>query len=233
MKLNKLALIGTSMLLAGNMVSTTASAEELEFSANVAMTTDYVWRGNSQTNNDMAIQGGFDASYGMFYAGTWGSNVSFGASEMEWDLYAGVSDTFAEDFTWDVGILGYKYPGDTQHDFTELYAGIGYKWVSLYVYEQISDPGAASGDANREGMTYWQLSGEVELMEGFGLNASYGSTNYDLAGADDYEDWKIGITKSFGGFDFELAYTDTDSLLAANQSKINEGHAMLMVSKSF
>ena len=55
----------------------TAMAEG-EWSGNVAMTSDYTWRGVSQSNEDPAIQGGFDYANGLFYAGTWASNVDFG-----------------------------------------------------------------------------------------------------------------------------------------------------------
>jgi predicted porin len=47
------------------------------FSANVALTTNYMFRGVSQTNNGPAIQGGFDYEYTPYnlYAGVWASNV--------------------------------------------------------------------------------------------------------------------------------------------------------------
>jgi hypothetical protein len=47
------------------------------FSANVALTTNYMFRGVSQTGNAAAIQGGFDYIYKPWglYAGVWGSNV--------------------------------------------------------------------------------------------------------------------------------------------------------------
>ena len=65
-------------------------------SANVALATEYVFRGISQTDEGPAIQGGFDATCGMFYAGVWASNLDWGGNgsedvaNMEMDLYAGI-----------------------------------------------------------------------------------------------------------------------------------------------
>ena len=71
MKLKSLALtLGTVITTYSGLVSA-----ELETSANVALTTDYVWRGTSQADNGPAIQGGFDLTAGGFYGGVWGSNV--------------------------------------------------------------------------------------------------------------------------------------------------------------
>ena len=62
-----------------------------EWSANAAVTNNYIWRGLTQTENNSAVQGGIDyASDGGFYAGTWVSNVNYGPSDVysyEHDLY--------------------------------------------------------------------------------------------------------------------------------------------------
>jgi uncharacterized protein (TIGR02001 family) len=55
-----------------------ASTSKLSLSANLALTTDYIFRGFSQTDEGPAIQGGFELGYKNFYLGVWGSNVNFG-----------------------------------------------------------------------------------------------------------------------------------------------------------
>ena len=91
-----------------------------EFSANVGLSSNYVWRGVSQTADEIAVSGGFDynAESG-FYAGVWGSNVSFNGEDgggNEFDIYGG----WANDM-FDIGVLNYRYPGGNDLDFTELY----------------------------------------------------------------------------------------------------------------
>jgi uncharacterized protein (TIGR02001 family) len=67
----KKTLIATALMAA---ISTTALAD---ISGNVGMTSDYVFRGISQTDNQMAIQGGLDYEHPSgLYVGTWASNVS-------------------------------------------------------------------------------------------------------------------------------------------------------------
>ena len=70
MKTIKIAL--TSMFL---ILSSYASA--VEISSNVALSSDYIWRGITQTDGDISVNGGFDLSTDMgFYFGTWASNQS-------------------------------------------------------------------------------------------------------------------------------------------------------------
>jgi uncharacterized protein (TIGR02001 family) len=79
-------------------------------SANVGLTSDYVFRGISQTAEGAAIQGGFDATCGLFYAGVWSSALDFNdAAHLEIDLYAGIKPKTGP-VTWDLGVIYYAYP---------------------------------------------------------------------------------------------------------------------------
>ncbi|MEM7661067.1 MAG: TorF family putative porin [Pseudomonadota bacterium] len=93
------------------------------FSANVAITTDYTFRGISQSSSDAAIQGGFDWASDLFYVGTWGSTVDFNddlsnpitgeqisdGSSTEIDFYAGFTPSVG-DVGLDFGFIYYLYP---------------------------------------------------------------------------------------------------------------------------
>ena len=104
-------------LIAATMLASTSVAQA-EISANVALATDYVFRGVSQTDNQFAIQGGFDWAHDSgFYLGTWASNVDsnfFGGAtdpQIELDLYGGFANEFGNGFGYDLGYLRYQYPG--------------------------------------------------------------------------------------------------------------------------
>ena len=59
-----------------------ASGSGFEISGNVALTSDYRFRGISQSDTSAAIQGGFDAEFSPgFYIGTWGSSVDFDSND--------------------------------------------------------------------------------------------------------------------------------------------------------
>lgn len=96
-------------------LSGAASAEDRQFgwSVNVGGTSDYIFRGVSQTDGDPAFQAGVDFTYGILYAGIWGSNTddAFTNSSAEIDFYAGVKPVLGP-VTFDFGILYYYYPGD-------------------------------------------------------------------------------------------------------------------------
>ncbi len=94
---------------------------KLTWSFNLAGTSDYVFRGISQTDNDPTLQGGFDLGYGIFYAGVWASGVEFenivNNSTGEVDLYAGVKPVWGP-ATFDFGVIYYLYPNDNGTPFT-------------------------------------------------------------------------------------------------------------------
>ncbi|WP_427968502.1 TorF family putative porin [Altererythrobacter sp.] len=105
-------------------------------SANVALTTDYRFRGVSLSAGDMAIQGGFDISHSSgLYVGTWASSIEGGGSygEMELDIYGGWSGDLAEGVSFDIGLLYYMYPtdgdavlNDYNVNYWEPYASLGF-----------------------------------------------------------------------------------------------------------
>ena len=103
-----------------------ASAQEApEVAWNLGVTSDYVFRGYSQTSEDPAIFGGVDVTAGNFYAGAWASNVDFGDdTEAEFDIYGGYR-TEVSGFAVDVGVVGYLYvsqPGGADYDYAEFKA---------------------------------------------------------------------------------------------------------------
>ncbi|MDQ7072995.1 MAG: TorF family putative porin [Gammaproteobacteria bacterium] len=86
--------------------------DNIQLVPSVALSTDYVWRGYSQTDNDPAISGSFDYAHASgFYAGTWASNVSFATdTDIEIDVYAGFGGELDNGLGWDIGWLRYIYP---------------------------------------------------------------------------------------------------------------------------
>jgi uncharacterized protein (TIGR02001 family) len=104
-------------------------ARRCGLSANVALTTDYIFRGFSQTGEGPAVQGGFDVTCGWFYVGVWGSSLDWGVVErngpdatwayLELDPYAGIKGKYWG-VSWDVGVIYYGYPNSTRNHFGTL-----------------------------------------------------------------------------------------------------------------
>ncbi len=220
--------------IAGLLVaSSTASA--LEFSGNVALTTDYVWRGVSQTDGSPAIQGGFDADLGNgLYAGVWGSNVDFGGGDnqdnsdesVEIDIYAGWAGEF-NGVGVDVGVLHYAYPtSGTETDFTEVYVGLSMGMFSLTQYFGLDAGSDDLGDYNYG--DYTDLGVDLGEYNGVALSAHVGYFDLNDDTGDAW-DWKLAASTSMFGVDWEVAYTDVDNTDAANDDDPN---LVLTVSKS-
>ena len=118
-----------------------ATDAHAEISANVALVSDYRFRGVSQSNESAAIQGGFDYAFGNgFYVGTWGSSVDFDSNvdfdgSLELDFYGGWGTEFGENSSIDVGYIYYAYPGDdgAEGDYQEFYVNYGWRDLSLGV----------------------------------------------------------------------------------------------------
>ena len=98
-------------------------------SGSVGLVSDYRFRGVSQTDENLAVQGGITIAHESgVYIGTWGSNLAgwgtFGGANMELDLVAGFKKTF-DDITVDVGATWYMYPGGFDNtDFIEPYVKV-------------------------------------------------------------------------------------------------------------
>jgi len=124
-------------LLTVGLGATPALAQEeappkpITVSGSVALVTDYRFRGVSQTDKQMAIQGGITAAHESgFYAGVWGSNLAgwgqFGGANMELDLIGGYKHSFGGT-TVDVGLTWYMYPGGSDKtDFAEPYVKLSH-----------------------------------------------------------------------------------------------------------
>lgn len=136
---------GNSSAIAGLLVpmlafaALPARAAPGDMAGNAALTSDYVWRGSTQSHGDPALQAGARLSGAAgWYASAWASNVRFApgtGAHAELDLGIGWSGRVGDDWTLDTGLLQYRYPsaaGDL--DWTELDATATWKdrcWVSL------------------------------------------------------------------------------------------------------
>lgn len=209
--MNKKLAIAMGAALAG--MSSVAVADShgssVSISGNVALTSDYVFRGISQTDNDPAIQGGFDLEHTSgFYAGTWASNVDedfYEGTTMEWDFYGGWAGDVGP-VGMDVGLNYFYYPAVDDDDANTLEG-----WVSISKdFEKFSLSGGIYYSDDWYGTDeswYVDLGAEIPVGN-FTIAAHYGMSDYDEL--DDYDDWSIGVSTEAMGLGFDLTYTDTD-----------------------
>jgi uncharacterized protein (TIGR02001 family) len=204
-------------LLAG---ATATTVQAGEISANVALTSDYRFRGISQSNEDIAIQGGFDYAWDSgIYIGTWGSTVDFDSDSdggfngsLELDYYIGWGMDVGENSAIDVGYLYYDYPGDSsagEGDYQELYGS--FSWHDLTVGMAYSDDYYGETDT----FFYYYADYSWGFAENWSLDLHIGYNDLEkdggFLGTDEasYTDYSVGVTTSFLAVDWSLAYVGT------------------------
>lgn len=232
MKTFSKALVAGSLLLACGV-----AAADVSF--NAAVTSDYRFRGVSQNAKDPALQGGADYSdKSGVYLGIWGSMIDFGPgtdADLEVDLYGGYKFKGAG-IDWDAGLIHYAYPGSQGSldlPFTEIYIGGSYGPVGVKYYYTSDYTGPTTKSAS-----YLVASGGVDLGSGVTLNLSLGQSSgggiKDSFGKN-YTDYKVGVSKEFGGFNFDLSYVDTSGISPDITGDVfnTEGTVVLTVSKTF
>ena len=185
MKLTKLSLIAA---LAVSAITTSAMAE-LEVSANVSATNNYVWRGMTQANNAAAVQGGVDIGMDGLYLGAWTSNV---AGDTEVDGYAGYAGEI-DGLGYDLGFIRYGYLDAPGGNFNETYLGLSYDFG-------VASLGATYSKGLDDAPDDIAVDFSVPVMQDYGLDLAYG--DYDTVGTR----YSAGISKSFDKVDFSVAY---------------------------
>ena len=203
-------------------------------SANLAVTTDYVFRGYTQTGEDPAVQGGVDwADESGWYLGTWASNIDFGPGDdasVEVDLYGGYAWE-ANDVSYDVGLIYYAYPGadsGSGYDFFEGYASLGFD------LDAVSLSGAIhfTPDNFGETGTGWYFTGGLArgLSDDLSVDFNVGFSQVTEDFGEDYVDWNLGLSYSFSLVSLDLRYHDTD---APDCEGACDGRVVLSLSAGF
>jgi uncharacterized protein (TIGR02001 family) len=211
-----------------------AEVEVSPITANVTVTNNYIYRGITQSNYKPAVQGGFDYAHESgFYIGNWNSSISWvsdakiaTSAPVEMDFYGGFKkDLIAEGFASDFGILQYYYPtsgtiaGSINPNTTELYVAQNATFGPVTGFLKFSY--ALSNTfafANSTGSSYLDLTGNYDTgFWGITANAHVGmqriAGQYYQGGqaSASYTDWKLGLTKDFGGgLSLAAAYVGTN-----------------------
>ncbi|BCX50614.1 MULTISPECIES: TorF family putative porin [Comamonas] len=220
-----------------------------QLSANVALTTNYKFRGQDQDASRTkavkpALQGGFDYTFGDsgFYVGNWNSSVDWlPGNSLETDFYGGYKFK-AADVDWDVGMLTYVYSGNANGNTTEIYGSGTYgPFTAKYSHTVSKDyfgwAGAKAGSGLKGRNTgYLQFSYSQEVMPKVTLKASVGYTHFssdikDL-GVPNYVDYSVGGAYDLGdGFSAGAAVTGANK--KAYFGDVNKARLILTLSKTF
>jgi uncharacterized protein (TIGR02001 family) len=202
------------VLLFTLLIISISNSFAIDRTVTVALTSNYVFRGQTQTDDKLALQATYHAAQTKnkgWYAGMFASNVAKGA---EVDLYGGWRSPFGEEqkFAYDVGAVQYLYTDSQFAESTyEIYGGVSYQ--TSYVRYFLG-----------ENSDYLDLSTSLYVLDEFGLELHYGRT-FDLP--KDGNDVAATLQKDIKGYLLAVSLTYEDV------TPKNEVEFFVTVSKDF
>ncbi len=231
MKSKSLAL--SSLVLAVSVTLPAVSRAEEEpawgpFTANIALTSDYRFRGQSQSQGELAVSGGIDYTGDSgFFAGVWASNVDFNDAAdtyLEVDLYAGFTGALSDNTTGTIKAVYYWYPtadylpGANEYDYFELIGSVAHDfggfsgtlevaWSPDYFFESGSSVELAGGLSVPIADNFWVFDGGVSASGRLGYqwiddNATFGTPDYAF--------YDIGVSAKISNVTLDVRWVDTD-----------------------
>lgn len=237
--LTKSTRFGMGLMVTLQMTSSLVNAE---MSTNIAVVSNYLFRGVTQTDGSAAVQGGIDFEHASgFYTGTWASNVDFGdETTYELDLYAGYAGA-VNDIGYDFGYVYYAYPDAPDSiDFGELYGELSYGVTAIGIAYTVNS------DVNGEGLfasgdIYYYASVDVPLQDDYSVGALLGYYDFTddktlSVGEASYAHASANISKDagdFGAFSFNLEYADIDQESALGSVNADDPKVWMGWSKTF
>jgi len=191
---------------------------------NLAVTTDYRFRGVSQSDNDPALQGSVEYSHPSgFFANVWASTIDFAPfgdndASVEVDLTAGYRHEFSKSTEGLIKLVYYWYPdadpppgADT--DYVEIIAGLSHQLSEVTLTGEIAYSPEYSGGVGDA----WALTGGAAVPlapkwwvfdNGIEASGHLGHQSFDRAA--DYTFWDLGVSAGIDIFTLDLRYHDTN-----------------------
>ena len=233
-----------ALAMMGSAQAQETPAPEHQVSYNATLTSEYRYRGLSQTRFDPALQGGADYTHSPsgLYVGTWLSTIKWtkdlgGDGDVEVDVYAGKRGQLTSEISYDVGGLYYWYPSNDLNpnaNTFELYGQLGFG--PAYVkYSHATTNLFGTVDSKQSGYLDVGLNLPITAVEGLTLNLHAGRQRVKNNGTLSYNDYKIGLTKDLGFASVALAWVkaDTEAYLSPTGRNLGKSAAVISVSKTF
>jgi uncharacterized protein (TIGR02001 family) len=214
----------------GSLKDEPAPAREFTYSFSVTGTSDYVFRGQTQSYGEPALQGAINMGYGIFYAGAWASSVDFGGggcilgdpdlgctgqdAQVEIDYYAGIKPTWGP-ATFDFGVIYYAYPGarddDAELDYVEFKAA-----VSGEILKSLTGTAAVyySPEYTNETGEAWTFEGGLAyaLPQVWIFSPTVGGAvgHSDVELGEEWYYWNAGVSLAVEKITFDFRYWGSD-----------------------
>ena len=210
---------------------------EHSFSFNVGLTSDYRYRGITQSRFKPAVSAGADYAHSSgLYVGTWLTTIKWvkdagGDAPLEWDVYGGYKGT-AGPLGYDVGFLRYNYPSHklaVSPNTTEIYGALTWNVLTLKYSHSLTN---LFGFADSKHSSYLDLAATLDLGDGWSVVPHVGRQGVRHNGALAYTDYALTLNKDFGNglvASATVIGTNADKQLYVTRGGRFTGKTMLLV----
>lgn len=187
-------------------------------SGTMALTSNYMFRGISQSNNKAAAQGGLTYTFPIgIYLSLWGSSIDYAAPNgaavnMELDTLAGLQGGYGDNFSYDVNVVRYNYPRARYANYNELntlwtlyFFTLGLSYTSDYAgYHGYGK--YINGTVNFDIPAKYALS-----IEDLSIAAEAGHYSLARVGGNSYSDYSVTLSKKINDtYTIAAMWTGTD-----------------------
>jgi len=180
-----------------------------KISINGTITSDYVFRGVSQTDSSPAVQAGVDYGHESgLYVGIWASNVDFGDdADAEVDYFIGYLGEVNDTFSYDISYTYYTYIGYSSSDDSNYGEFVFNGYIDAFTVNL-----AYTGDYANSGDAAQYIGGayDIELPKEYVLTFQAGYSLGDAFDDIEYIDYSATLAKTIYDFDFSAAVINTD-----------------------
>jgi uncharacterized protein (TIGR02001 family) len=211
--------LGTAVLA---IVLATPFTAQAQLAFNVGATTDYRYRGISQSRLKPALQAGVDYTAGPFYAGGWISSIQWikdfgGNAKVEIDLYGGYKGEIVKDLNYDVGGLYYLYPSNKMSTVVganantfELYGALTYQIYTVKYSHAVTN---AFANVRSKNSGYIDVSAAFDVGGGLMVtpHIGYQRITGPFNGSASYTDASLTVSKDFSGIVPSASFIITDA----------------------
>jgi len=217
-KILQIALGALGLAAAAAWTSPALAAEGL--TANAAITTNYVFRGISQSGANPAVQAGLDYDLGVaglsgFAVGTWVSSIDFdNESPIEWDIYGSYTAALTDKLSWSVNVLAYVYPNTptgVDYNWQEYWASLAYNFDIFTLTGKVYySPDYVNLSTSQ---IYYNGAISIPIASWLAINGAVGFTDIETDVPpliQSYTDWTVSLAATFEAYTFTLGYTSSD-----------------------
>lgn len=199
-----------TLIAASGLAQAAAPSSSFSQTANVAIASDYMFRGVSQTDSSLAIQGGFDISHTSgFSAGVWASNISFTDGGSELDLYAAYTVSLSKDISASLGYIHYVYQTASIYNTGEVNLSLSGYGLTAKASYAVTD---YFGFTDSDGTGYYELnySYTFEQLGKLALSLHYGWTD-GSGDQDSYQDYSVGLALPVDSYSFGVTWSSCNN----------------------